>query len=31
MKFSRGDITEGMKIVGETDKTGTMVASSPTP
>ena len=31
MKFSRGDITEGMKIVGETDKTGTRVRFKPDP
>jgi DNA gyrase subunit B len=29
MKFSRGDITEGMKIVGETEKTGTRVRFKP--
>ena len=31
MMFSRGEITEGMKIVGETDKTGTRVRFKPDP
>ena len=31
MKFSRGDITQPMKIVGPTDKTGTIVTFKPDP
>ena len=31
MKFSRGHITQGMKIVGTTDKTGTEVTFQPDP
>ena len=31
MKFSRGDITQEMKIVGETDRTGTTVTFKPDP
>ena len=31
MKFSRGDITQPMKIVGKTDKTGTVVTFKPDP
>ena len=31
MKFSRGNITQGMKIVGTTDKTGTEVTFKPDP
>ncbi|MDE7220700.1 MAG: DNA topoisomerase (ATP-hydrolyzing) subunit B [Oscillospiraceae bacterium] len=31
MKFSRGDITQSMKIVGPTDKTGTIVTFKPDP
>ncbi len=31
MKFSRGDITQPMKIVGTTDKTGTVVTFKPDP
>ena len=31
MKFSRGDITQSMKIVGSTDKTGTIVTFKPDP
>ncbi len=31
MKFSRGDITQGMTIVGETDHTGTTVTFKPDP
>jgi len=31
MKFSRGDITQGIKIVGETDRTGTTVTFKPDP
>ena len=29
MKFSRGDITEGIQVVGETDRTGTTVRFKP--
>ena len=31
MKFSRGDITQEMRIVGETDRTGTTVTFKPDP
>ena len=31
MKFSRGDITQEMKIVGDTDRTGTTVTFKPDP
>ncbi|MBD5154626.1 MAG: DNA topoisomerase (ATP-hydrolyzing) subunit B [Oscillibacter sp.] len=31
MKFSRGDITQPMKVVGKTDKTGTVVTFKPDP
>lgn len=31
MKFSRGDITQPMKVVGRTDKTGTVVTFKPDP
>ena len=31
MKFSRGDITQEMKIVGDTDRTGTIVTFKPDP
>ncbi len=31
MKFSRGEITEKIKIVGDTDKTGTIVTFKPDP
>jgi DNA gyrase subunit B len=31
MKFSRGEITEGMTILGDTDKNGTMVRFKPDP
>ena len=31
MKFSRGDITQEMRIVGRTDKTGTEVTFQPDP
>ena len=31
MKFSRGDITQPMKIIGTTDKTGTVVTFKPDP
>ncbi len=31
MKFSRGDITQEMKIIGETDRTGTTVTFKPDP
>lgn len=31
MKFSRGDITQPMKIIGATDKTGTVVTFKPDP
>ena len=31
MRFSRGDITQEMKIVGETDRTGTAVTFKPDP
>ena len=31
MKFSRGDITQEMKVVGTTDKTGTVVTFKPDP
>lgn len=31
MKFSRGDITQPMKVVGNTDKTGTVVTFKPDP
>ena len=31
MKFSRGDITQSMKVIGETDKTGTVVTFKPDP
>ncbi len=31
MKFSRGDITQEMKIIGETDHTGTTVTFKPDP
>ena len=31
MKFSRGDITQPMKVVGTTDKTGTVVTFKPDP
>ncbi len=31
MKFSRGDITQGMTIIGETDRTGTTVRFKPDP
>ncbi len=31
MKFSRGEITQGLKIIGETDRTGTTVRFKPDP
>ena len=31
MKFSRGKITQGMKVVGQTDRTGTTVTFKPDP
>ena len=31
MKFSRGEITQSLKILGDTDKTGTMVRFKPDP
>ena len=31
MKFSRGDITQPMKVIGTTDKTGTVVTFKPDP
>ena len=31
MKFSRGDITQEMKIIGDTDHTGTTVTFKPDP
>ena len=31
MKFSRGDITQHMKVIGNTDKTGTVVTFKPDP
>ncbi len=31
MKFSRGDITQEMKIIGSTDRTGTVVSFKPDP
>ncbi len=31
MKFSRGDITQSMQVIGETDKTGTVVTFKPDP
>jgi DNA gyrase subunit B len=31
MKFSRGDITQEMKIIGTTDRTGTVVTFKPDP